>query len=188
MTADAEASIDRSAAGPLGRGPVDRWFHRISEALAVLGGLVALGVGAMITTSVLRRWLFDQPVPGDFEMAQMLTAVAVFAFLPLCQLRRANIIVDFFTASASPRVKAVLDLVACLLFALFASLVFEGTLRGAGDAFRSKTTTMVLGVPTGYAMSFGAVCAFWLVVVSLYTAWLEARKLLPARDASVGRP
>ena len=55
--------------------------------------------------------------------------------------------------------------------------MFEGTLRGAGDALRSKTTTMVLGVPTGYAMSLGALCAFWLVVVSLYTAWLEARKL-----------
>jgi len=118
-------------------------MHRVSEALAVLGGLVALGVGVMITTSVLRRWLFDQPVPGDFEMARLMTAVAVFAFL---------------------------------LFSLFAALVFEGTLRGAGDAFRSKTTTMVLGVPTGYAMGFGAICAFWLVVVSLYTAWREFAK------------
>ncbi len=156
--------------------------------MAALGGLVALGVGVMITTSVLRRWLLDQPVPGDFEMAQMLTAVAVFAFLPLCQLRRSNIIVDFFTASAPPRVRAGLDLVACLLFALFAALVFEGTLRGAGDAFRSKTTTMVLGVPTGYAMSAGAVCALWLVIVSLYTAWLEARKLTAPRNARVARP
>lgn len=170
-----QAASDADASS-LPAGPVDRCMHRVSEALAVLGGLVALGVGVMITTSVLRRWLFDQPVPGDFEMAQMMTAVAVFAFLPLCQLRRGNILVDFFTASASPRLKAVLDLLACLLFSLFAALVFEGTLRGAGDAFRSKTTTMVLGVPTGYAMGFGAICAFWLVVVSLYTAWREFAK------------
>lgn len=172
MTAEAEAS-----GGPPVRGALDRWIHRITEALAAFGGLVALGVGVMITASVLRRWLFDQPVPGDFELAQMMTAVAVFAFLPLCQLRRANIMVDFFTAGASPRVRAALDLVACLLFALFAGLVFEGTLRGAGDAFRSATTTMVLGVPTGYAMSLGTLCSFWLLVVSLYTAWLEAKNL-----------
>lgn len=177
-------SAPESAGEPAGtsprappRGAVDRWMHRVSETMAALGGLVALGVGVMISASVLRRWLFDQPVPGDFEMAQMMTAVAVFAFLPLCQLRRGNIIVDFFTSGVSARIRAALDLVSCLLFSLFAGLVCEGTVRGAMDAFRSHTTTMVLGVPTGYAMSFGAVCTAWLVVVSLYTAWREAAAL-----------
>ncbi len=61
----------------------------------------------------------------------------------------------------------------CLLFAVFALLICVGTARGAADAFRSHTTTMVLGVPTGYAMSIGAVCTAWLVVVSLYTAARE---------------
>jgi TRAP-type C4-dicarboxylate transport system permease small subunit len=155
------------------RGTLDTWMFRISEALAALGGFVALCVALLISASVLRRWLFDQPVPGDFELAQMFTAVAVFAFLPICQLRRGNILVDFFTASASPRMRHGLDFISCLLFSVFAGLVCLGTFRGAGDAFRSHTTTMVLGFPTGWAMGIGAVCAAWLVVVSLYTAWRE---------------
>lgn len=174
---DAEATRSAPAGG---QDPVGRWLHRISEALAVLGGAVALAVGVMITASVLRRWLFDQPVPGDFEMAQMLTAVAIFAFLPLCQIRRSNIIVDFFTARAPPRLRSAFDLIACLLFTLFAALVCEGMARGAADAYRSNTTTMVLAIPTYFAMGFGALAAGWLVVVSAYTAW---RELVAIRSA-----
>ena len=53
------------------------------------------------SSSVLRRWLFSTPIPGDFELAQIGTAVAVFAFLPYCQVVRGNIVVDTFTAQSA---------------------------------------------------------------------------------------
>jgi hypothetical protein len=42
---------------------------------------------------------------------------AIALFLPWCQLRRGNIIVDFFTAKASDRTNAMLDRFGALLLA-----------------------------------------------------------------------
>src|SRR5688572_32078515 len=73
---------------------VPRLVALVAKALAVFGGAVALAVAAVVVASVLRRWLFSQPIPGDFELAQIGTAVAVFAFLPYCQVTRGNIVVE----------------------------------------------------------------------------------------------
>jgi len=73
------------------------------KALAVLGGVIALAVAVVVALSVLSRWLFSSPIPGDFELAQIGTASAVFAFLPYCQLVRGNIVVDTFTSRLPKR-------------------------------------------------------------------------------------
>lgn len=155
---------------------IERFIERLASVLALLGGVLVLTVGLIVTTSVLLRWLMQSSVPGDFELAQMLTAVAVFGFLPICQLRNGNIIVDFFTASAPLRVRAALDLVSNLLYLAFALLICEGMVRAALDARAAHTTTMVTGFPVWIAMAAGAFGAAVLVLAAAVTVlrrWRE---------------
>ena len=65
--------------------PPDHGATRIARVLAIAGGLVVVGLAGLVTTSVLLRWFGGQGINGDFEMVQMGLALAVFAFLPLCQ-------------------------------------------------------------------------------------------------------
>src|SRR5262245_44832178 len=65
-------------------------LDRATGAIAVIGGLIALATALTVTASVVSRNLLDEAIPGDFEYVQMGTAIAVFCFLPLCQLRRGN--------------------------------------------------------------------------------------------------
>ena len=62
-----------------------------------------LAAAIMVVVSVLMRWLIRYSVPGDIELVQIASALAVFCFLPLCQGRRGNIMVDTFTARLPPR-------------------------------------------------------------------------------------
>ena len=57
----------------------------------------------------LGRKFFNSPINGDFEMVQMATAIAVFSFLPYCQARRGNIVVDTFTSWLPARANAFID-------------------------------------------------------------------------------
>jgi TRAP-type C4-dicarboxylate transport system permease small subunit len=143
---------------------------RIARALALLGGVVALAVAGVVVVSVARRWLFSEPIPGDFELAQIGTAVAVFAFLPYCQIVRGNIIVDTFTAQLSARNRHRIDALWDLVYAAAMALVAMCLAWGTRDMFVSHEVSMVLRIPVWPGVAFGAVCCAFLAIVALCTA------------------
>ena len=84
---------------------------------------------------------------GDFELTGLVAGAAVALFLPLCQLERGNIIVDFFTAKAGPRTIGALDRVGAFIFAVIMAVLAWRTSLGGLSAFNSKSGTMILDLP-----------------------------------------
>lgn len=117
-------------------------IERFTGAIAILGGLLALAVALLATTSVVMRWLFNAPIDGDFEYVKMATAVAVFAYLPFTQACRGNIMVDTFTGWLSPRARIVVDAFWDLAYAALMGFVAYCLVHGTIDAIRSGETTM----------------------------------------------
>ena len=168
-----------SAVPPPGR--FGRALHKLAAGLAVAGGLVLVALIVMTCLSIAGRVLFSAPVPGDFELVEIGCAVAVFAFLPYCQITGGNVVVDFFTARAQPRTKALLDLLGNLAFTAIAGLIAWRAALGLADLRRYQETTMVLGLPLWWGFVPVVFSAAVLALVSAYTAWLSAR-------AVAGRP
>jgi TRAP-type C4-dicarboxylate transport system permease small subunit len=115
------AEPDRDDARPTD--PVGRALFQLTRALAIFGGVLCSLVAAMVTVSVTGRYLFSAPVPGDYDLVGIIAGCAVFAFLPYCQLIRANVVVDFFTTNLSARRKALLDAFGSLFY-LTVAVVF----------------------------------------------------------------
>jgi TRAP-type C4-dicarboxylate transport system permease small subunit len=138
--------------------------------LAIAGGLLMLAVAATVTANVLLRWLFNTAVSGDIELVQIGTAVAVFAFLPLCQSRRGNIVVDTFTAGLPPRIRNGLDALWDLVYVAMALIIAWRLGVGAWDTIRSNTVSMMLGLPTGWAIAACSAMAAFLALVAIATA------------------
>jgi TRAP-type C4-dicarboxylate transport system permease small subunit len=175
-----EAVDTAPEAGALG------WLGRLSRGLAIAGGIMTVAIALMVTTSVLLRGgaNFVNPwsvplgvrvgaIPGDFEIVQMVTALAAFAFLPWCQARRGNVIVDTFTTRLPKRAQAGLDAVWDVVYSIMMALIAWRLAEGAADAIRSHTTTMVLLVPVGPAIAGCAVMALFLAVIALATAYVR---------------
>ena len=144
--------------------------RRISDRLALAGGVLLLGMAVLVTASVLRRWLTSQGVPGDFELLQTGLAVAVFAFMPLCQLRGGNLFVDTFTGRLPLAVRLRLDAMWALTYAGVATQVAVMMTVGAFETLRSGTRSMVLGLPQGWPIAVSAALAAWLAFVVLLAA------------------
>ncbi|NIC40739.1 TRAP transporter small permease [Aquabacterium sp. A08] len=73
------------------------WVFRCTKWSAILGGLVLCAITLMIVASVAGRAMIGLglgPVPGDFELVEAGTAVAVFFFLPWTYLRGGHATVD----------------------------------------------------------------------------------------------
>ncbi len=145
-------------------------LHRLSAAFAIAGGAVLLSLIALVVTSILGRAFFSRPVPGDFEIVAVGTAVAVFLFLPYCYLQRGNVAVDIFISRMPPRVQCIMDVLAALLFGSIAGLFAWRTVYGFADVLGNRDISMILGFPLWIAYPFG-IAAFALLAVScLYTA------------------
>lgn len=147
-------------------GPVER----VTAGLAVAGGTLVLSVAVLVTVSVLMRWTAHRNIPGDFELVQIGISLATFAFLPLCQLRGTNIFVDTFTRGLLGRTRALLDGLWTLVYLLIACLITARMAAGGVETIASGTTSMVLGLPIGWAILVASLLSAWLVVVVLATA------------------
>jgi TRAP-type C4-dicarboxylate transport system permease small subunit len=165
---------------PVAREPI-RFLRRAIEVWALLGGLVLTGIAVMSTWSAASGWLFGRPLPGDFEMVEMLVAVSVFMFLPYCQVTGANVTADLFTARAGPRTVALLELLAGVIALGFSLLLLWRMYFGLLDYRQYVETTTILKVPIWYAYlpalaSLALLAAAAAVAVrDAFGAWRAAR-------------
>lgn len=163
--------------------PAVEWLAR---ALAILGGLALLAVTALTVASITGRAFIRQglgPVPGDFELVEALTAFAVFAFLPWCQLRRGHATVDVFTRMLPERANRLIDLACEVLMTAVVMLIAWRLWHGLIDKQRYHETTFILQFPLwwSYAAAFAAAAAG--VVVSVWAVVLRTHELRGPADA-----
>lgn len=164
---------------------VGRVLYRAATGVALLGGLVLFALTLLTVISVVGRAAFSAPIPGDFELVELGMAVAIFSFLPYCQIVRGNVIVDLFTTRASARTKALLDGVGNLIYTAIAALLTWRVALGGLEVQGYSETTMVLRVPVWWGFVPAVVFLAFLTVVCAYTVW---RSALEYRGALAGSP
>jgi TRAP-type C4-dicarboxylate transport system permease small subunit len=131
--------------------------YRLAEWLAYVGGLLLTALALMVVLSVSGRALLKLglgPIPGDFEMVEMATAIVVFFFLPWCYLKNGHAMVDLVYMHM-PRWAQRSVTVASDLLMLLAWVILTWRLALAlGDKFREGETTFILQLPIWWAFAF----------------------------------
>ena len=120
---------------------------KLAGLCAILAGLLLTVITLMTCLSVLGRNTTGATLVGDFELTGVAAGAAIALFLPWCQLRRGNIIVDFFTARASERTTAALDRIGAAVLGLCMALLAWRTVLGGLSAWNTQSATMMLGFP-----------------------------------------
>tara|TARA_B100000614_G_scaffold78825_1_gene70398 strand:+ start:1671 stop:2186 length:516 start_codon:yes stop_codon:yes gene_type:complete len=162
------SEMDGPAEAP---GAFGRLLETLCRIMALSGGAILLALAVMTVVSIAGRALFSAPIPGDFELVEVGAAIAIFSFLPYCQLRRGNVIVDVFTIRAGPRVRGLLDALGAFVYALIAALLAWRTFHGGANLKLYGETTMVLRVPVWWGFVPIVPGLVLLTVVAFYTAW-----------------
>lgn len=152
-----------------------RLLDRLARLLALFGGALAVCLALLVSTSITLRALGLGGVRGDFEFVQMGVALIVFAFMPWCQARRGNVMVDSFTTRLPPRFQAALDALWEVVFAAMMALIAWRLGAGALEAARSSTTTMVLLLPIAPAIGACAVLAGFTALIAFAMALVRFR-------------
>ena len=134
------------------------------------GGLLLVGIVLMTAYSATANFFFSRPLPGDFEIVQIGVAIAAFAFLPLAQLTRANVVVDIFTQWAGAGAKRAMELLGSLAAIAFAVLLLWRMSDGMLDYYRYSEYTAIIGIPIWAAFPPILFSLFLLLIAALITA------------------
>jgi TRAP-type C4-dicarboxylate transport system permease small subunit len=125
-----------------------------AKACAVLAGVLLTVITLMTCVSVIGRNTTGWTIVGDFELSGSAAGAAIALFLPWCQVRRGNIIVDFFTAKASEARQAQLDRLGALVLAVAMGLLTWRTALGGLSAWKSQAGSMMLAFPEWIVYGF----------------------------------
>ncbi len=122
-------------------------LEKLAKLSAVLAGVLLTAITLMTCVSLIGRNTTGWTLVGDFELSGSAAGAAIAMFMPWCQLRRGNIMVDFFTARASIATQQRLDRFGALLLALAMALMTWRTAVGGISAWKSQAGSMMLGFP-----------------------------------------
>ena len=124
-----------------------RILSALAHLCAILAGLLLTGLTLMTCVSLIGRNTTGWTLTGDFELTGVATGAAIALFMPLCQLKRGHIIVDFFTARASAATNQFFDRMGALCVSAVFALLAWRTVLGGLNAYSSFSGTMMLGFP-----------------------------------------
>jgi TRAP-type C4-dicarboxylate transport system permease small subunit len=122
-------------------------LETLAKLCAIAAGVLLTGITLMTCVSVIGRNTTGWTLVGDFELSGSAAGAAIALFLPWCQVRRGNIIVDFFTNKASQGTQDRLDRLGALLLALVMALMAWRSAFGGLNAWKSQAGSMMLGFP-----------------------------------------
>lgn len=119
----------------------------LAKFCAVLAGVLLTGITLMTCVSLVGRNTTGTTIVGDFELTGVATGAAIALFMPFCQIRRGNIIVDFFTAKLGDKTNDGLDRFGALLLAIVFALLAWRTSTGGLNSYNTHSETQILGFP-----------------------------------------
>jgi TRAP-type C4-dicarboxylate transport system permease small subunit len=150
-----------------------RWISALASIIrlwALLGGVVTIALSLMTALSAVSNLLFDAPFAADYELVKHFIAIAVFMFLPYCQLTGSNVTVDIFTERMSERATAAMAAISSLLAVAFALLLLKQMSEGLVSYLRFVEVTPVLGLPLWTAFPPILVSLLLLLGAAIITA------------------
>lgn len=119
----------------------------LARLFAIVAGVLLTFITLMTCTSIIGREFFSNAISGDFELSGAATGAAIAMFMPWCQAKRGNIIVDFFTTHCSDATNAAMDRLGAAILALCFALLAWRTAMGGLSAYTANSGTMILGFP-----------------------------------------
>lgn len=154
---------------------INSLVKRSCHFLALVGGSILMLGATIVLVSVIGRVTLNNPIAGDFEIMEILAAMAVFSFLPLLMLRQGNVAVKIVTDKLPLAYKIILDKLALgILAGLLAILAGYGAV-GAYEAMLYQEQSQILGLPIWVAMAYGSLCLglSFLASIANWTAQQE---------------
>ena len=172
--------LDEEASAP--PGPGARLIARVDAVLsllALLAGVVLVGVAVVIVANVIMRYVFNDPIFGAFDVIQMAMVLAIFAAMAFACRTGAHVSVDVLSNVFGQGFWRVADgIVRVLTGAMFGLLAWRAAIS-AMTAARWDETTNLLHIPHApfwWAIAVGGALSALIYLIEGVLVWAGLRR------------
>jgi TRAP-type C4-dicarboxylate transport system permease small subunit len=152
----------------------------------VLGSIAALLIFAMMSITVvdvIGRYGFNRPLPGAFELTEIMLAITIFVALPLVTLENNHITVSLITEQLSERTRRIQGCLAAAFSAVLLAFVAWRLYRHGLQLSSYGDVTIFLRMPKG-PLAF--LMATLTAIGALAAAVLAVRLVTGRADTGTG--
>jgi TRAP-type C4-dicarboxylate transport system permease small subunit len=115
------------------------WEQRADAVLGAAAAVILLGMVLLTVVDVIGRYVVSRPVPGSFEVTELLLLVLIFAGLPLVSRADEHVTMDFidrFIGARRSLLQRLVHLACAAVMVLLGWLVWlkAGKIAAYGDA------------------------------------------------------
>ena len=155
---------------------LERACHGLAASLVLFGGLCLI-VACGLTVASILGGLTLRPLPGEIELVEALCGLAVFAFLPYCQLKRGHVGVDILISAFGPKAMNWTQLIGDIVIAVLIGLVTWRHAVGTMDKIGNGETTPLLLMPVWWGFAVALALLVVNVIVCLFVIAADIRDM-----------
>jgi TRAP-type C4-dicarboxylate transport system permease small subunit len=148
--------------------PEQGWKRHADALLGVAASAILLGMMLLTVVDVVARYVFSRPVPGAFEVTELMLLVLIFAGLPLVSFADEHAVMDFidrlFGRRGQHRLQRLVQVANASFMFLLAWLVW----RKADRIWAYRDATDVLRIVYGPFVYFMALTLVLAGLIHLY--------------------
>ena len=152
-------------------------LHRVSRALAWIGGILILGSAFLVTVEILLRKLFNHSIGGADEISGYAFAVATTLGFSYALFERAHIRVDALLVILPRAVRIALSFFGLALLIGFAAVIGWQAWALVGDTLQygsrsitpMRTPLAIPQIPWLMGWAFFVLCGIVLFIAALWT-------------------
>ncbi len=167
MTPAGTPRQDSDRSGPSG---LERLGNGVMLGLRLVAACLLLVMMALTFIDVIGRYVFSAPLPGAFELTEILLGLVIFAGLPLVTLRGEHVSVDLVTSRLSPPMRNFLARAAAVITLAVLSVLAWRLWVLALDLTSYGDATVFLRIPLGPVAAVMAVLAVGGALTALIVA------------------
>jgi len=147
--------------------PPNRWLHWIAMIFLLL--LMFITVGDIVGRYMAGIIPGFGPIPGTFELTELMLAVAVLTAIGHTQMQKGHISIDLVISKFPPRVRTVIDCITNFLSLTIFVLVTWQTIKYAHLLYISNDVSAILRLPMYPFLIVTAIGCFMFCLAMLST-------------------
>lgn len=160
----------------------DRVVQWTTRALSFLAALLLISMMVLTFVDVWGRYIFNSPVPGGFELTELMLATLIFAGLPLVTIGGEHITVDLIEFTVSRTLERIREALISLVCAFMTGVLSYRLWLKALEQLDYGDETAVLQIPVYPVTFFMCVTTALTTLVLVVLAW---QQMFPSRKIRV---